>query len=107
MMATKVPCPRWCTRPSGHPFVAVEEQNGRVLLREHERVWMMPVPHVPPVEVALTAEEEATSAEGPTVLEGPHVRLDVSRDARLTTAQARRLAAALLNAVAIAEAVSA
>ena len=63
---TSLPCPDWCTLPTGHPFAGNpigDEQVGALLRVHRRRIGPKPT------HVALEAYERSVSADGPTDLD--------------------------------------
>ncbi len=92
LRATDLPCPPWCILRGEHSFTLLNGYG--VLVRTHEaQPW-----EGAGVHVTLFCEELAQSEREPEPQRNTHISLDSWPDGCLTGPDARRLAAALLNA---------
>jgi hypothetical protein len=99
--STTVPCPPWCTEPDGHGFEQFTPMDDHI--RFHFRdVAEVAIAEGPPsgkpAVVTVTAMERAASPEGPADLDALLIEIASYSCEGMTTAEARQIAAALLNA---------
>jgi len=110
---TTLPCPDWCTQPTGHGFHSTDKRSGH-LLRDHSR----DVGTVSAVDrydeqarttyVGICTWETAASDDGPILTVDPRPRVTIDEGAHeLTSGQARELAALVVEAAKLVESIGA